>query len=104
MIPFTKGMRVLTHSVMSDSLPPTRPLCHGIIPSRILEWVAISSSRGSSQPGIKSTPPAPAALAAGFFTTEPPTKALVSPCLLTITLNVSGLSFLIKRHRVARLI
>ena len=23
---------------------------HGIIPARILEWVAISSSRGSSQP------------------------------------------------------
>ena len=42
---------------------------HGIPQARILEWVAISSSRGSSRPGIKPTSLASPALAAGFFTT-----------------------------------
>ena len=31
---------------------------HGILQARILEWVAFSSSRGSSQPGIKPRSPA----------------------------------------------
>ena len=44
---------------------------HAISPARTLEWVAISFSRGSCQPGIE---PASAALAGGFFTTEPPEK------------------------------
>ena len=45
-----------SHSVVSDSLRP-RGLCsppgssvHGILQARILEWVAISFSRGSSRP------------------------------------------------------
>ena len=37
--------------------------------ARILEWVAMSSSRGSSPPREESP-----ALAGGFFTTEPPGK------------------------------
>ena len=41
---------------------------HGIFQARILEWVAISFSRGFSSPKIKPTSPA---LAGGFFTTEP---------------------------------
>ena len=41
------------------------------VQARILECVAISFSRGSSESGIKSTSPA---LAGGFFTTEPPGK------------------------------
>ena len=41
---------------------------HRISQTRILEWVAISSFRGSSQPGIKPTSPA---LAGRFFATEP---------------------------------
>ena len=32
---------------------PDRPHVHGILQARILEWVAISSSRGSSQPRLK---------------------------------------------------
>ena len=44
---------------------------HGTFQTRILEWVAISFSRGSSQPTDKLTSPA---LAGGFFTTEPPGK------------------------------
>ena len=42
---------------------------HGIFPARILEWVAISSSRGSSQPRIKPVATCFSWLAGGFFTT-----------------------------------
>ena len=47
---------------------------HGIPQARILEWVAISFSRGSSQPGIKSMSPTLAGRFLFFFflTTEPP--------------------------------
>ena len=44
-----------SHSVVSDSLrpmdcsPPSSSI-HGILQARILEWIAISFSRGSSQP------------------------------------------------------
>ena len=44
---------------------------HGIILTRILEWVVISFSRGSSQPGTELESPA---LAGGFFTAGPPGK------------------------------
>ena len=40
-------------SVMSDSLQPMDYGVHGILQARILEWVAIPFSRGSSQPEIK---------------------------------------------------
>ena len=46
---------VVSHSVMSDSLQPNGlPLpgssVHGILETRILEWVAIPFSREASQP------------------------------------------------------
>ena len=43
---------VLSRSVMSDSLWPIdcSSSVHGILQERILEWVAMPSSRGSSQP------------------------------------------------------
>ena len=56
-----------------DCSPPGSSV-HGILQARILEWVAISSSRESSYPGIESMFPA---LAGGFFTTAdllPPEK------------------------------
>ena len=45
----------VSRSVVSDSLRPmncTLPgsSVHGILQARILEWVAVPSSRGSSQP------------------------------------------------------
>ena len=45
----------VSYSVVSDSCDPMDcsppgSSVHGIIQARILEWVAISSSRGSSQP------------------------------------------------------
>ena len=46
---------------------------HGILQARILEWVAISFSRGSSQPrDITSI----SCLVGRFFTTEPPEKPI----------------------------
>ena len=38
-----------SHSVVSDSLRP-HGLIHGILQARILKWVAVPFSRGSSQP------------------------------------------------------
>ena len=43
------------------------PSVRGIFQARILEWVAISFSRGSSDPGIKLASPA---LTGGLFTTD----------------------------------
>ena len=49
-----------------------RLLCPGILQTRILEWVAVPSSRGSSQPRdttlLSLMSPT---LAGGFFTTSP---------------------------------
>ena len=44
---------MLSHSIMSDSLRPMKcstlgSSVHGILQARILEWVAISFSSGSS--------------------------------------------------------
>ena len=47
---------------------------HGILQARILEWVAISFSRGSSQPRVRHTSLAFPALAGRFFTTVSPRK------------------------------
>ena len=44
------------------------PLSLGILQARILEWVAIPSSRGSSQPRHRTESPVFPALADGFFT------------------------------------
>ena len=52
---------------MDGSLPGSS--VHGIFQARILEWVAISFFRGSSDPAIK---PKSAALQAGSFASEPP--------------------------------
>ena len=53
-----------------DCSPPGSSV-HGILQARILEWLAISFSRGSSQHRIK---PASPALAGRFITSEPPGK------------------------------
>ena len=50
--------------------PPGSPV-HGILQARILEWIAISFSRGSSQPGIKHESPS---LQADFLASELPGK------------------------------
>ena len=57
---------------MDYSLPDSDSSVHGISQARVLEWVAISFSRGSSQPEIEPTTPSSPALAGGFFTMAPP--------------------------------
>ena len=44
---------------------------HGILQARMLEWVAISFSRGSFRPAVST---ATLAWAGRFFTTKPPEK------------------------------
>ena len=56
------------------TVAPKAPLSMGILQARILEWVAMCSSRGSSQPGIKSRSPA---LQADSLPTELPVKPYV---------------------------
>ena len=49
---------------------------HGILQVRVLEWVAISSSRGSSPPRDWTGIPCVSCIAGRFFTTEPSWKPL----------------------------
>ena len=53
-----------------DCSPPGSSV-HGILKARVLEWLAISFSRGSSDPVIEPTSPT---LAGRFFIAEPPGK------------------------------
>ena len=72
--------RVLSRLVVSNSLPPHGLYAwdfsaHGIPQAKILEWVAISSSRGNlPDPRIELESPESLELAGGFFTTEPSPK------------------------------
>ena len=52
-----------------DHSPPGSSV-HGILQARILEWVALLSSRGSTNPGIEPTSLMYPALAGGFVTTS----------------------------------
>ena len=53
-----------------DCSPPGSSV-HGILQARILEWVAISSSRGSFQPRDQTCISHASCIADRFFTTEP---------------------------------
>ena len=59
-----------------DCIPPGSSI-QGTSQARILEWVAISFSRGSSQPGIKPRHPAFQADSLPF---EPPGKLMLMHC------------------------
>ena len=54
---------------------PTDYTVHGILQARILEWVAVPFSRGSSNPGIKPRSPA---LQADSLPAEPPGKPKIT--------------------------
>ena len=56
------------------------PLSMGILQARILEWVAISSSGGSSQPWDRTHVSSDSCTVGRFLTTEPPAKP--TECLL----------------------
>ena len=64
---------VVSESVTMDYNLPGSSV-HVIFQARILEWVAISSSRGSPQPRIEPMSLLSPALAGRFFTTVPPGK------------------------------
>ena len=57
---------------LCDPMDCNRPdtSVHGILQARILEWVAISSSRESTGPGTEPESLMSPALAGGFFTTH----------------------------------
>ena len=57
------------HNPVDYSLPGSS--VHGILQARILEWVAISSSRGSSWPRTEPVSVTTPALAGGFLPTRP---------------------------------
>ena len=54
-----------SHSVIFDSLCPMDCTVHGLLQARVLEWVAISFSRGYSQPREKTQV---SCIAGRFFT------------------------------------
>ena len=51
---------------------PQGPSVHGILQARILEWITISFSRGSSQPRDQTLLPYVSCTAGGFFTISTP--------------------------------
>ena len=63
----------LTLCVPKDCSPPGSSV-HGILQARILEWVAMPSSRGSSQTRDQTHISCGSCIAGGFFTAEPPGK------------------------------
>ena len=60
-----------------DCSPPGSSV-HGILQARILEWVAMASSRGPSWPGIGPASLMSPALAGGFFTTSATWEVCIS--------------------------
>ena len=64
-------MSCLTLCDSTNCSPPGSSV-PGISQARILEWVAISFSRGSSQPRNQTQVSCVSCIAGGFFTTEPP--------------------------------
>ena len=63
-----------------DCSPPASSV-HKILQARILEWVAMPSSRGSLQPKDRTYISYDSCTASGFFTTKPPGKPYI-PYLL----------------------
>ena len=53
------------------TVAPQTPLSKGIFPARMLEWIAMYSCRGSSQPRDQTQV---CLIEGGFFTSEPPRK------------------------------
>ena len=68
---------------MDCSLPGSS--VHGISQARILEWVAISSSRESSWPKHRTHISCVSSIAGGFFTAEPSGKKCISHEYLKIS-------------------
>ena len=83
----------------TDSSPAGSSV-HGILQARILESVAVLSSRGSSQPRDQTCASCSCYIAGGFFTTEPlgkPKTVTASICsmLHLVTAYIPGVFWLI---------
>ena len=70
----------LTLCNFMDSSPPGSSVC-GILQGRILEWVVMLSSRGSSRPRDQNPVSCGSCLVVGFLTIEPVEKPRRAPCL-----------------------
>ena len=60
---------------------PSGSSVHGISQTRILEWIAISSSRGSSRPRDQTRTSCISCIGGRFITTEAPGKPLACRCI-----------------------
>ena len=80
----TKSCPTLCNPV--DCSPPGSSV-HGILQARILEWVDIPFSRGSSQPRDKTRI---SCIADRFFTTEPPGKPMLMRPVVKFTFEPIG--------------
>ena len=69
---------------------------HGIFQARILEWAAISPSRGSSRPRDRALDSCVSCIGSGFFTTAPPGDpfkyeiSIIQNCLCCLWGNLSS--------------
>ena len=72
-----KGLVSQSHSILCDPMDCSPPgsSVHGILPARVLEWVAIPFSRDLPSPGIK---PGSPALQADSLPSEAPGKPHMS--------------------------
>ena len=86
-------LHVFIHSVWLLTTPWTvarqAPLFMGILQARIAEWVAMSPSRGSSQPRDRTQV---SHIAGGFFTVWATREALLSPCFCLFLIAMLGLA------------
>ena len=70
---------------------------HGILQAGILEWVAVSSSRGSSQPRDQTHNSCVSYIAGGFFTTEP-LEELLTQAYVSLIKNKTILNIFLKNQ------
>ena len=69
-----------------DCGPPVSSI-NGILQARILEWVALLSSRDLPYPGIEPTSLMSSALAGGFFTTRATWEATTASATLSLRIK-----------------
>ena len=75
---------------------PSGSLVHGILQARLLMWIAMPSSRGSSWPRDRTCIPYSSCIAGWFFTSEPPGR----PSPVYISFNFLSFFFFFWLNRV----
>ena len=85
-----KSLQLCPTLMRPYGLQPARLFCPWVLQARILEWMAISFSRGSSQPRDQTRVLGLLALAGGFFTTSATCEPLPwTPVQIQFTAEVS---------------